>query len=93
MITKEIKQSFPPRFFYSLHGFVFFAVYLPGVLVVNINNQMFGATLSNHSQKINSHPMYTLSMIIYSDKSIIMIYKGAQILISEHLVWSIKSSN
>lgn len=71
MITKEIKQSFPPfttLFVYRLRVSVFFAVYLPRALVVNVNDEMFGSTLSNHSQKIKPNTVYILSMMLYSHK-------------------------
>ena len=66
MITKETRQSFASSqfFVYHPHISVFFAVYLPRALVVNVHDEMFGSTVDNYSQKIKLHTWYTLNMII-----------------------------
>lgn len=71
MLIKELKQSYLP-FQKSpsncVHASVFFAAYLPRALMVNVNDGVFGSTLSNNSQKIKPNTVYTLSMMIYSHK-------------------------
>lgn len=96
MLTEETRQSFPSSQFlvYHPHISVFFAAYLPRALVVNVNDEMFGFTLDNYSQKIKLHTWYTLSMMKFSHKRIMMIRKTVQILISEHFTnWLGMNSN
>lgn len=66
-----MNHALPPfttLFIYYFHVSVFLAPYLSRPLLLNVNDEIFGSTLCNYSQKIKPHIVYTLNMIIYSHK-------------------------